>query len=266
MKKDFCEYTTAEFAGIHEVNKRTLHYYDKIGLFAPYAKGGNHYRYYSSSQSMEFEYIRMLKELGMSIDEIKAYVKNPNAKDFIAIADKKTAEIDQMIVKLKQTKNLLQAKKAQVQLSENKENMEIEIVQCRQERFVTAPYSFQDDDMPGAFSYMKSMWGIEQCRAGVGSYISLEKVQENNFSEYDGLFAPALNTKNKKVFVKPAGKYLCGYCKGTWDKLPEAYEKMLSYADTHNLQLTGYAYERGLNDFAIELEQEYMTQIMIQIR
>ena len=50
--------TTAQFAKLHEVNKRTLHYYDEIGLFQPAAKGENGYRYYSLSQSMEFEYIR----------------------------------------------------------------------------------------------------------------------------------------------------------------------------------------------------------------
>lgn len=54
---------------------------------------------------------------------------------------------------------------------------------------------------------MKEMWGIEQCRAGVGSYISLEKVQNKNFEEYDGLFTPSLN-KNKDIFIKTKGKYL----------------------------------------------------------
>ena len=31
--------TTAQFAKLHGVNKRTLHYYDTIGLFSPAPKG-----------------------------------------------------------------------------------------------------------------------------------------------------------------------------------------------------------------------------------
>ena len=33
MKKEMKRLTTAQFAKLHEVNKRTLHYYDDIGLF-----------------------------------------------------------------------------------------------------------------------------------------------------------------------------------------------------------------------------------------
>ena len=62
-KEDFSKLTTAQFAALHEVNKRTLHYYDSIGLFSPETKGSNHYRYYDSSQSFYFEHILMLKEL-----------------------------------------------------------------------------------------------------------------------------------------------------------------------------------------------------------
>ena len=33
--------TANEFAKLHNVNKRTLHYYDEIGLFSPAHKGEN---------------------------------------------------------------------------------------------------------------------------------------------------------------------------------------------------------------------------------
>lgn len=33
MKKNLVHLTTAQFAKMHNVNKRTLHYYDNIGLF-----------------------------------------------------------------------------------------------------------------------------------------------------------------------------------------------------------------------------------------
>ena len=92
MKKSFKSLTTAQFAKLHGVNKRTLHYYDDIGLFSPRAKGENGYRFYDAAQSLDFEYIRMLKELNMSIDEIAAYCKAPTPARFLEIASAKDEE------------------------------------------------------------------------------------------------------------------------------------------------------------------------------
>lgn len=39
MKKQETDLTTSQFAAIHQVNPRTLHYYDSVGLFSPEKKG-----------------------------------------------------------------------------------------------------------------------------------------------------------------------------------------------------------------------------------
>ena len=66
-------FTTGQFAQLHHINKRTLHYYDQIGLFSPDYHGKNHYRYYTYQQSPELEMILTFRDLGMSIDEILRY-------------------------------------------------------------------------------------------------------------------------------------------------------------------------------------------------
>ena len=104
MKKSFKSLTTAQFAKLHGVNKRTLHYYDDIGLFSPRAKGENGYRFYDAAQSLDFEYIRMLKELNMSIDEIAAYREAPTPARFLEIASAKEEEIGRQIKKLRRKK------------------------------------------------------------------------------------------------------------------------------------------------------------------
>ena len=40
MRQNTVKMTTAQFAELHGVNRRTLHYYDDIGLFSPCQKGG----------------------------------------------------------------------------------------------------------------------------------------------------------------------------------------------------------------------------------
>ena len=68
--------TTGEFARLAGVTKHTLFYYDEIGLFSPEIKTENGYRYYSVSQLDVFDVIYTLKELGVSLDEIREYMEN----------------------------------------------------------------------------------------------------------------------------------------------------------------------------------------------
>lgn len=266
MKKRTIKLTTAQFANLHEVNKRTLHYYDNIGLFSPNSKAANGYRYYDISQSIDFEYIRMLKELNMSIEEIEAYRKNPTSDSFLKIADSKVKEIDVEIQKLIATKGILKAKKDNLALCKNLQEQAIRIEDQPSESILITPYNFAEDNIAEIFDYLKNTWSIEQIRMGIGGFISLDKVINEDFEKYDGLYTLALSgSSSAKKITKPKGKYLCGYQKGTWDKLPCMYKKMIDYAKQNNLTLVGYAYEMGLNEFAISDLTEYVTKIMIKI-
>ena len=61
-------YSSGEFAKLTGVNKRTLHYYNEIGLFRPEIIGENGYHYYTCFQFTELELILTLRKIGLSID------------------------------------------------------------------------------------------------------------------------------------------------------------------------------------------------------
>lgn len=265
MKKSNIKLTTAQFAKLHNINKRTLHYYDNIGLFSPNTKGENGYRYYNLSQSIEFEYILMLRELNMSIDEIEEYIKHPTEEKFISLATGKEVEINNQIKRLKLIKKTIHEKKNQIELCQSLEKSKIEITECKEEKLLILPYDF-DDDITNSFSYMTESWSVEQIRMGVGGMISIEKVLQNDFSEYDGIYTPALHrTSKKNIFHKPKGTYITYYHRGEWDTLPYAYQHIIEFAKKNNLKMTGYAYEIGINEFALSSEKDYVTKISIKI-
>lgn len=267
MKKNATLLTTAQFARQHEVNKRTLHYYDEIGLFSPNHKGENGYRYYDSSQSLDFEYIRMLKDVHMKIEEIAAYIHSPNDEDFMRIAESKEKEIDAEIKRLTRTRQILHQKKEQLHFCKQLEKQEIRIQDCKEERLAIIPFDFADDDLSDIFSMARKHWPMEQICMGIGGYLSIDKVLTRNFEVYDGIFSPALQDQpSLKYHILPRGRYLCGYQKGSWDTLPSMYEKLLRYAQEHHIALCGYAYEIGLNEFVIAKPEDYITQIMIKIK
>lgn len=261
-------FTAGQFAKLHHLNKRTLHYYDDIHLFSPVHKAENGYRYYAYYQSAELENILSLRELGMSIEEIKNYLKHPNADTFLKIAIQKSHEIDKQIKRLQKLKTILHKKQNALAYCSQINDGTIEVIQFPKRFFLLTPMHFKETsltDMEQVMTHLEIAWEYSTYKTGCGSYISLDKIRHRQFEIYDGLFTPIDKPqKNIEIQIRPEGNYLCGYCIGDWDKIPALYEKMLTFAATNSIELTGNCYEIGLNEFAISCKEEYITQLEIQ--
>jgi len=66
---------TKQFANLCSTTKRTIIYYDEIGLLKPFARMDNDYRFYKKDQVLDYQKIYLLKNFGMSLAEIKKYLK-----------------------------------------------------------------------------------------------------------------------------------------------------------------------------------------------
>lgn len=266
-ENEIIKLTVSQFAKLHNVNKRTLHYYDEIGIFSPDYKGDNGYRYYDYMQGVDFEYIKMLKELNMGLDEIKKYIDNPNEEDFKEIAEVKIKEIDQEIKLLNRRKEVLEDKLQKLSKCDEVRNKNyIKVVECEEEKFFYTPFKFEDDDLKQLISHIKDVWTVDEYCKGIGSFVSVEKIQRGEFEEYDGLFIEMLDDiDSDNMIIKPKGKYICAYHMGDWDTLPDFYGEIVKYAEENNLTLVGYSFEIGMNDFAISDMKDYITQIMIRV-
>ncbi|MEG2174702.1 MAG: MerR family transcriptional regulator [Oscillospiraceae bacterium] len=260
-------FTTGQFAKMHHVNKRTLHYYDAIGLFSPAFIGENGYRYYTYLQSAALEMLLTMRELNMSISEIEAYLNHRSAESFHQILADKTAEIDDRISQLKEIRRLLNAKEEQLCLCEQVDLDRIEIVSCPREYLVLSQSitgTYDDNDFAVFVQHAHALQDHRLFSKSYGSMISAEKISAGKFEEYDCFFTKVEKSRsNSDRFIKPSGRYLRAFCKGPWDKIPSVYARMLEFAHTRELTLHGYAYEEGLNEMAISSMDEYVTQMMI---
>lgn len=192
MQQDNLYFTAGQFARLHNLNKRTLHYYDEIGLFSPAVKGSNGYRYYTWRQSMELENILALREIGMSIGELQDYLKNPSPQKFSELALQKTSEIDRQIKHLRQLKTLLHQKQKALKTCEEIYDGKIEVEHRPSGSMLLTPI-LAAENTPGnaeqVMAHLKAAWAYSFHKAGCGSYISLEKVSRGQYN-YDGLFTP----------------------------------------------------------------------------
>lgn len=76
MKMNLNYLSTGEFAKLCNVTKHTLFHYDEIGILKPAAYDKNNYRLYSYDQLNLFYFISVMKEMGMSLNDIKVFLNN----------------------------------------------------------------------------------------------------------------------------------------------------------------------------------------------
>ncbi len=72
------EYTVNKLAQISGVTKRTLRYYDEIGLLHPMRVADNGYRIYGQMEVDVLQQILFYRELGVSLEEIGQILKAPD--------------------------------------------------------------------------------------------------------------------------------------------------------------------------------------------
>jgi DNA-binding transcriptional MerR regulator len=92
-------FTVGEFATLAHVSRRLLRYYDEIGLFRPaHADAATGYRYYSAEQLAVLNRILVLKELGLSLEQIHSLLHDGVSTDEMqGMLLLKKAEIEQQL-------------------------------------------------------------------------------------------------------------------------------------------------------------------------
>lgn len=259
-------YTTGQFAKLNGINKRTLHYYDEIGLFSPEFKEENGYRYYTCFQTIQLELIVTLRKIGLSIEEIIRYQQSPSGTSFADLIAEKKQLIDKSIQELLNTKIFLEQKSNKLSLSLAARDGEIEIITLPEQRIllsesITGAYDGDDFAVAGDFSLrLKSIFGLYD---NFGSRIMVDQILIGNYHAYDCFFAYGREDIEIYDTVRPAGTYLRAFCIGGWEKLETVYRNIIRFAEKNQMELWGYAYEEGLNEMSLQDRDDYITMIMV---
>ena len=108
MEKERKLLTIGQFAALHGINKKTLMWYDQIGLFRPAAVNPvNGYRCYDYHQSAVLETILLLRELDVSIQEIQDFMKDRSAEHLKCLLEEKIAGLDRQLRHLQAVRKTL---------------------------------------------------------------------------------------------------------------------------------------------------------------
>jgi DNA-binding transcriptional MerR regulator/effector-binding domain-containing protein len=262
--------TIGQFAALHGINKKTLMWYDEIGLFKPAAiNPENGYRCYNYHQSPILETILLLRELDVSIPEIQNFMKNRSAQNLKCLLDEKIAELDLQLLHLQAVRKNLSSHRQDMDTLLTMDLSEICIVEKEERCLVTV-----DIDKDVTFEREVELITAETARyrlgrlhdASYGSMIPVASLLKGNFDDYTKLFIeiPRLSQESG-LHIQPQGKYLRAFHKGDWSRLPLRYQEILAFAHGRGLALSGYSYEKGINEVVIDRVEDYIVQIEIPI-
>lgn len=262
--------TTGEFARLAGVTKHTLFYYDEIGLFSPEIKTENGYRYYSVPQLDVFDVIYTLKELGVSLDEIREYMENRTPASLLALFQKEEKMISQQISHLKNIRNWIRKKGNTIRFITEENLGEIRLMQ-EPESYLICGEAKENDDKTWALEIGKL---LELCRqkgikttGSIGYLQKKEEIEQEIFDHYR-VFYERLEKKPAGIpfQIRPAGTYLTAYHRGRWQEMSGTYRKILDHIQKNDLSLDSCFYEDIILDsLACQSEEDYITKITCRI-
>ena len=162
-----------EFSKIAQVPASQLRYYDDIGLFSPIRSDRDtSYRYYSVQQLAELNRILALKDLGLTLDQIKRLIEDAVSPDEI--------------------RGMLTLKKAQIEQTMQAEAVRLRAVESRLQ-LLDRKGEFQDDDV-----ILKSL--------PVQPFLSLRQTYQD-LTEVLGAIAQMGQTVTQQVEAKALGRF-----------------------------------------------------------
>lgn len=266
--------TTGEFAALCGTTKETLFHYDRVGILKPVWVGENGYRYYTPAQFFDFDVIRMLKYTGSSLKEIQEYFRDYDTERFLKICRERRREIEKKKKELEEISRFLEEA---VKMTESalEEAYDVpELLYENEERLLVSPIepSMEASIHTEARILGEHMKKCEQCgvnfQVSLGTQMPREELLEGRSTESsfftripEGVRVPA----QADIHIKPEGYYAAVTHKGTYDSFDQGVRCLLDYIDRENLQIAGDGYACELIGYLSGSEEDYVTQIKIQV-
>ena len=271
MEKKSKLLTIGQFAALHGINKKTLMWYDEIGLFHPsFIHPENGYRYYSYYQSAILETILLLRELDVPIEEIQVFMKNRSAASMEQVLQEKIEDLDRSMAHLRAVRKTLSYHRQNMQTLLTMDLSEITIVQKKERSLVTV-----DINRDSTFDKQVEMITAEtkkyQLRrlhdASYGTMIAVDSLKKGNFEDYSKLFIEIpFPIKKDGLHIQPAGDYVRAFYKDATESPVLCYQRIFDYVKEHGLALSGFSYEVIINENVIDRAEDALVQIEIPVK
>lgn len=262
-----------EFSKMSKVTIKALRYYEKEGLLIPkYIDDFNGYRYYESNQLIDISKIIALKQVGLSIGEIKKIIINKEPIDIILKSKRE---------ELENTISLYKYQLSKLNYLLEEKDMKEEIF----EKVIPECYVYYKEGTLKDYSEV-SMFIQESGRECLElnpnikcvvpdycyiNYLDGEYKEKNVKIRYAQAVIkenkPFKESENIKFMNVPETKCICIYHKGTYDNLSTSYAKIMKYIEDNKLEIKDFPRESYIDGIWNKNDvEDWLTEIQVPIK
>lgn len=260
-----------EFAKLCGTTKDTLFHYDAMGLLRPMKLAANGYRYYSLNQVYMFDLIVTLKEVGLTLKEVKEYMQKRDTENFVTMLRSKDKqikrEIDILVHRRKLLHNTLKITETSFRVEENI----IKFLEKDEEYFIISDKPKQNTEK-AAFDVLGRH--LEYCNKhnyydnfSTGEIIAQENIANGSF--FTSYFSSRIDkvVKSKYLHVKPAGLYAVKYVRTSYNLLQEEYKIFFRDLNEMGAEICGNIYQNDITNYLSESDEyDYLMEIEVMVK
>ena len=258
----------SEFSKLSHLTIKTLRFYEKEGLLKPASVDEwNHYRFYETSQLDTAARIKSYRQLGLSIEEIKAVFAGIDVKEIL----------QEKLIELTKEKHSIESRLSIINSIMEEKEMKYQVT----EKVIPEMIVYT------AETVLKNYSDIMTWIPSVGQEC-LELNPEMNCSETAYSFCEYLDEDYKETDIRiryseectrfgkenehirfrtlPETKALSIYHKGSYENINEAYAFLMKYAEQNGYTAAGLLRECYIDGiWNKESEKDWLTEIQLPI-
>jgi len=262
-------FSISDFAEYTRTTRDTLLYYDRIGLLSPAVRGENNYRYYSSSQLLVINVIRILQQLGMTLEEIKELKDKRTPELTDEVLGNQIEKIDRKIDEWERARKLLLTIRDTIKSVKEVDESLITVEHLPAEAIILGDlndYSRGRTVLDTLLSFYNSI-GRKYPGLDLNYYVwgmfSAERIRRGDWIDADRFYFSNPEGHDRR----PAALYAIGYMRGGYSDGDMLFRRISRYIDEHDYEICGPAYEEyPINEVCAVESKDYLMRVMFTVR
>ena len=258
-------YKIGEIATLYGISTDILRYYEELGILVP-RRAPNGYRVYRTEDLWCLNVIRDLRELGFSMDQIRAYLEHRSIGSTLELFRQEMNVIDQQIQRLSALRENIIRRRETISMAGKLPLGRIILKELPSRPCHRIMQSYEtDEEMDILIKQLVSFGPDRQYIIGnnqMGSFVSLSDALDGRYQQYDAVF-----------ILHPDGEYhieegsylsVC-YC-GSFRQTRTYVPQLLQYAKDHNMTVRGPLLELLWIDIhTTKHVEEQVTELQLKV-
>lgn len=271
MEHDRHLYSIGEVAELCHVSRKTLRYYEQVGVLMPDEVGANSYRYYDRNSLLSVPVIRYYKQMGFRLEELRQMMERGDLLLMSREFQAKLREHEEMEREIFRMKQFISdwfdlVNEAQVVLASEIDEVSIKI---QKQRNLLA----MDDDFNYDYKEATINIGFTNFVSEIGNaitgpvmihYPSWRDKRDGTCNKMQIVQQPFLPPPPEATFEMRGGAYISTYHSGPYEGMYAAYDRIETWADTYGYRLADHSIERYVCDhWSTSRPDIFVTEILI---